>query len=79
MKVAQRDDGKGVDAWTDEQARIVLENADHFVKLAVDAHGFADRVFVGKSESLHGGAQHDNRTGMLLIEGADEAPTLNRK
>ena len=46
LEIAQGDDGEGVDAWADEQAGIVLKDPDDFVELAIDADGFADRVFV---------------------------------
>src|SRR6266478_2914347 len=62
FEAAQRNDPEDIHSRSDKQALVVLEHADHFVDAAVDAHSFA---------------KDDDRTGMLLIEGADEAAALD--
>src|SRR6266576_833047 len=64
LEIAQGNHCEGVNPWTDEQAGIVLKDADDLVELSVDADGFADRIFVGEERVANGRAQNDDRAGM---------------
>src|SRR5260370_33400660 len=77
FEAAQRNDPEDIHSRSDKQALVVLEHADHFVDAAVDAHSFAKGVGVGEKRFADGRSKDDDRTGRLLIEGADEAAALD--
>ena len=56
VEFAQRDDGENIHARAKKQALIVLERSDDFIRAAVEAHGLAERVFVGKKRLADRGA-----------------------
>src|SRR5260370_15758365 len=77
FEAAQRNDPVDIRSRSDKQALVVLEHADHFVDDAVDAPSFAKGVVVGEKRFADGRSKDDDRTGMLLIEGADETAALD--
>src|SRR6266404_593691 len=77
LESAERNDGKNIHAGTDKQTLIVREDADDFVRAAIDAHGFAEGVRVGEKGFAYGRAQDDHGAGVLLVKGADEAAALD--
>src|SRR5260370_23935886 len=77
LEAAQRNDGEDVHAGSHKQALVVLEHSDYFVNAAVDAHVLAKGVGVGEERFADSRSKDDDRTRVLLIEGADEAPTLD--
>src|SRR6202044_3115823 len=72
-------DGEDVHSGTKEQALVVLENADHLVQAAVDAHRLADGVRIGEERFANRRAQHHHGAGMLFVGGVYETATLDRK
>src|SRR6266404_3783185 len=77
LESAERNDGENIHTGTDEQTLIVREHADDFVRTAIDAHGFAEGIRVGKKGFANGRAKDDHGAGVLLVEGADEAAALD--
>src|SRR5262249_10889326 len=68
LEVAERDDGEGVHAGTDEQALVVFKDADDFIVAAVDAHRLPHGVGVREKRFGNGRAQHHHGTGVLLVK-----------
>src|SRR4029077_14675137 len=77
LETTQRNDGEDIHARSYKQALVVLEHADHFVNAAVDTHSLAEGVSVGEERFADGRSKDDYWARMLLVEGADEAPTLD--
>src|SRR6266403_1061056 len=77
LEAAQGNYGEDIHAGSDKQALVVLEHADHFVNAAVDTHSLAEGVSVGEERFADGRSKDDYWARMLLVEGADEASTLD--
>ena len=67
-KLRERDARELVHAEAAEQARILLEHADHLVEPPVEPHRFADRIGVRKQRVGDRVADHDHVARVLLVE-----------
>src|SRR6202521_2221916 len=79
LEVAEWDDGECIHAGADEQAWVVLKDADDLVQVAVEPYRLAGGVGAREKRFIDGGAQHHHRPRVFLIEGADKAATPHRE
>ena len=80
VEIGERDARELVHAEAAEQSRILFEDADHFVGLAVQPHGLAERVGMREQRVGDGVADHHDAARVLLValrDVAARAPRVN--
>ena len=73
VKVAERNHGELVDAGADEEAGILLEDADYFVEAAVEAHDFSEGIDTGEQSVGNIGSNDHNGPRVCVVILRDEA------
>ena len=72
-EIRHRDAGELVHSKARKESLVGFEDADHFVRAAIEPHRFADRVDGGKEGIRDGAPDHDDIERMLLVVCRDEA------